>query len=155
MEPNPIIFLDFDGVICTTRAHFAYANPIGFHRHLDPVAVKLIERLMRSSKAEIVVSSTWRIGAEKSELELALLNSGMGGVNFHSCWRTPSSKEGHRGKEIEQFFQHHNHNGKFLILDDDSDFLDSQKPFHVKTHPHDGFLWEHYEKSCQILGVKI
>lgn len=151
---DPIVFLDFDGVICTTRAHFAYANPIGFHRHLDPVAVKLVEKLCRNAKAKIVVSSTWRIGAEKSEIELTLLNAGMGGVNFHQCWRTPSLLSGHRGKEIELFFNDHKTEGKYLILDDDSDFLDHQKPFHVKTHAHDGFLWEHYEKACDILGVK-
>jgi len=42
--------------------------------------------------------------------------------------------------------------GKYVILDDDSDFLKHQKKYFVQTSHENGFLWEHYNRALAILG---
>lgn len=164
MKSEPIIFLDFDGVICTTRSHFAYSSTL-LHRHLDVVAVKMIERLVENSKAKIVISSTWRNHFDQEAINFMLCNAGMREVPFHTCWKTPrlSHRDGSamspgssifRGDEIAAFLKDHACEN-YVILDDDSDFHEDQKARHVHTHEHNGFLYEHFEQAHKILGVKV
>lgn len=154
---SPIIFLDFDGVICTTRSHFAYSSTL-LHRHLDVVGVKMIERLCENAKAKIVISSTWRNHFEQDAINVMLCNAGMKSVPFHSCWKTPKLiREGltvKRGFEIAAFLDQH-HTDNYVILDDDSDMLPEQMDRFVKTDEHDGFLFKHFEEAHRILGVKV
>lgn len=149
------IFLDFDGVICTLRAHCAYSD--GFMwSHLDPVAVKMIERLANETDSKIVVSSTWRSHWDKGAIERFLLNAGMRTVPFHQSWRTPNLNafdNNNRGSEIAKFLSDH-HLERYVIIDDDSDMLAEQMPFFVKTDPLNGFMWEHFEKAKEILKGK-
>ena len=147
MKERPIIFLDFDGVLTTVRTRFEY---------LDPVAVTMLQQLVTKTNAEIVISSTWRCGATSGEISTYLKCSGWrGAVPFHECWATPNLKDVIRGIEIDEFFKRNPHEGLYLILDDDSDFTELQKPFHVKTDSHNGFLWDHFVKAHEILGVDI
>lgn len=154
---DPIIFLDFDGVICTTRSHYAYSSTL-LHRHLDVVAVKMIERLCENAKASIVVSSTWRNHFEQDAINIMLCNAGMKKVPFHSCWKTPRlMREGisvTRGFEIAAFLKDHACDN-YVIIDDDKDFLPEQIERHVHTHEHNGFLFEHFEQAHRILGAKL
>ena len=57
MKPNPIIFLDIDGVL-NSITWFKKCG--GMTRRLDPVAVAQLRRIVDATKADIVIASTWR-----------------------------------------------------------------------------------------------
>ncbi len=150
---KPVIFLDMDGVLCTQRSHHAFARDLMW-RHLDPVGVGLLERLVEENKALLVCSSTWRVHYNKSAMTTMLSIGGMRKVPWHDDWQTPNFSTGARGTEIAHWLKM-NGEPPYLILDDDLDMLPEQKPFFVHTHEHDGFLWEHYVKAEKILrGAK-
>jgi hypothetical protein len=144
-----VIFLDMDGVLCTQRAHRAYAEQ-AFMQHLDPVAVRMLARLCKTTEAQLVLSSTWREFHDKSAMTCILMNAGFGIVPWHQNWCTPKLRNAQRGAEIQSWLEVHKP-ARYCILDDDSDMLDEQKPFFVQTPSNDGFLWEHYELAESIL----
>ena len=45
--------------------------------------------------------------------------------------------------------------GKYVILDDDSDFLAEQQPHFIHTPNDNGFDFEHYFKALCILGQLV
>lgn len=138
-----------DGVLCTQRAHHAYARNLMWH-HLDPVACRLLERLVVENDLQIVLSSTWRNHYNKSAMTCILVNGGMQNVPWHEDWKTPNFSSGSRGLEIAHWLKS-NDNPKYIILDDDMDMLPEQKEFFVHTDEMDGLLWGHYVKAEAIL----
>src|SRR6476469_8779291 len=119
-----IIFLDFDGVISTTRAYAAQKHIDDFYlRWLDPVACELVRQLCEQFSLQIVVSSTWRqFGYDN--VAKSLTPSGL--VKFlHDDWCTHTrqfnSETSHadRPKQIDDWLAR-NGSPNYLILDDDS-----------------------------------
>lgn len=145
--------LDVDGVLCTNRSHVAYKGPkSSYMQHLDPVGVKLIESLCEETGAEIVVSSTWSEFHDMQSMLAILMNAGMSYPNFHQCWKTPKShKYSNRGEEIAMWEKLHGAPERYVIIDDDSDLLDRQKPFWVECSMDDGLSYSGYKKALKIL----
>ena len=146
-----IIFLDMDGVLCTSRSHVANRGK-GLMQHLDVTAVKLLSVLLEKTSAELVLSSTWREHHDKTSMTAILQNAGMSVVPWHQNWKTPvDERTGFRGNEIASWLRHSGGDCKYLIIDDSSDFLPEQLPFFVHTTFDDGFLFSHYSKAMEIL----
>jgi len=68
-------------------------------------------------------------------------------------WRT-GVLEGIRGNEVKEWLDRHPEVDKYVILDDDSDFLEDQKPFFVQTNSDDGFSANNYMAAEKILKEK-
>lgn len=151
-----IIFLDFDGVICTGRQAYATGER-GVISGLDPVALMFFNRICREHKIQIVISSTWRICGKKNRRSFYELFACHGYVDIgraiHKNWRTPSISDGTRGHEIEKWLTE-NDCDDYIIIDDDSDMLEYQKQRLVLTDSHNGMLMEHYKKAMELLGIK-
>ena len=156
---DKVIFLDIDGVIQSPRYCIAM-NQSGFLAAFEPAAMSMLRNLIKESGAKIVISSTWRMGDNaQTERELKMFFRVCGFKEianaFHDEWRTDSDGE-LRGEEIKRWLEKHPECQEcYLILDDDSDMLDEQLPFFVKTDAYNGFLLEHYDKAKEILGAKI
>ena len=152
-----VIFLDFDGVICTRRQALA-SGERGVISGLDPVALGFLNRICRDYKIQIVISSTWRMCGKKTRRSFYELFACAGYVDLgraiHKDWRTPNLPDATRGHEIEIWLSD-NECDDYVILDDDSDMLDYQKPRMVTTDSHNGMLFEHYEKTMELLGIKV
>lgn len=162
---NKIIFLDIDGVLVTRRSCIPSGGGLLMSKP-DPCGANLIKELCIKNMATIVISSTWRYN-QKNLFELLK----EAGIDRHfifecgehkedkNCWRTPLTKafeDRHttRGEEIKEWLGNHAFMGpkdKYVIFDDDSDFLDEQKPFHIKTKFDDGILLEHFRAAYNIL----
>lgn len=141
-----ILFLDIDGVLNSYRTCMAFGGyPFRSSQvqYLDQVAIKLLQRMCDSSGVEIVLSSTWRLSEDYKELGKAL---GLPIID-----RTPSL-DGIRGEEIQQWLDL-NHGGPYVIVDDDSDMLESQMGNFVKTTHEEGYIWSTHVRVCEILGV--
>jgi hypothetical protein len=150
-----IIFLDIDGVLCTTRAHLAYATGL-FMRHYDPTSTRLLARLCRETEAKLVLSSTWRLSFDMHHMDALLMNAGFDDVPWHQNWRTPDLKfERSRGEEINLWMERHGTPEHYVILDDDSDMLEAQKARFIQTDTHEGFGFKEYERARLLLGNPI
>jgi len=106
-----IIFLDFDGVIFTGN------TPRDEHwpNTLDRPCVARLDELQRTTRAQIVVSSTWRLLHPLSELRRFLSRAGL------SCPATvidATPDIGERSEEISAWLRAHPVQN-FVILDDD------------------------------------
>lgn len=148
-----VIFLDFDGVICTPRACVSMQEKGRFTR-LDPVGLEFVRRLHTEFDASIVISSSWRLGWSNYQFQDLFGVCGFSDISnaMHKDWRTPELNGEPRGKEIEQWLSEHDDVKQYLILDDDSDMLTEQKPFLVKTDGYNGILYNHFFEAEEILA---
>lgn len=125
-----IIFLDFDGVLNSTRSHVAQLEqlkpairPLGRSAlpticvkcgedwreefedrqwaDLDLIAIGLVDQLCKEAPAKVCISSTWRIGTPFPIFEWRFRNLGF--KNIQVFGRTPDISTGHRGTEIQQW----------------------------------------------------
>ena len=147
---RPIIFLDIDGVLCTQRSCVAQR---GLMQTLDPVGIKMLELLIQDFKAQIVLSSTWRLHHDQVSMTAILQNAGMKEVPWHQNWKTDNLYVKPRGEEIKKWLvEQGGPNPKYLILDDQSDFLEEQKPYYVETSFDVGITYHNYQQARKILN---
>ena len=148
---RPVIFLDFDGVICSPRAFVAQEVRWTGHsaiRWADPVACDLVLMLLTKHNASLVVSSTWRGMPERCH---QVLNRYKLGLFLEDDWRTGEDPKRYRGNEVRAWLEAHG-SPPFLILDDDSDFDEDQMPFLVKTCGLNGMMLKDFEAADAILA---
>jgi hypothetical protein len=184
-----IIFLDIDGVLnCQDgykEGHCKYVEWTNEHGEADhhqafcPWSKEWLNKLIDESEAKIVISSTWR----HSGIEYMRKVWEMEGMSGEIIGLTPNfigDINGYtvpRGCEIEKWLRdngfHHinwsrevqNENiqksgiENYLIIDDDSDMLYSQRHnfLHVLPSPRNtrGFDRCHYVKGMQILSWTV
>jgi hypothetical protein len=127
--------------------------------YLDPIACKLVERLITDFEAKVVISSTWRLTRSKREMYQLFRCAGHRIIaeSLHERWATPTIKRPDlmRGHEIElslSEIENHEHVTSYVILDDDSDMLGYQQPFFVQTDTYDGLGFMGFERARRILG---
>lgn len=165
---NKIIFLDIDGVLNSTKSaefcHKKYGgNGYGgfFSESEEPTLVNVLwddecvgwfEKIVKETGASIVISSTWR--------------NHYGLLAFHSMFKlysvfdldivgkTPSLMSRNRGAEIQKYIDE-NKISNYVILDDDSDMLESQMSNFVNTDCDFGLTKEDYLKAVKILGSVV
>lgn len=151
-----LIFLDFDGVICTPRAFNSqrYIEDMDL-RWLDQIASYLISTAIEDSGIEvkIIISSTWRhFGIDICK---KILGDNLGKY-LHEDWNTLDLWD--RSKEIESWLE--SHEGEFsdyIILDDECfNFNEEQLSRQVKSDTYDGFsLANHIELLYKLKGESI
>jgi len=155
---NKILFLDIDGVL---NSH-AFWLSTGRQRHLHDLDRKAVARLntvLDRTGAMVVVSSTWRLHHNRTELQEMLGAYGFTGIVFGATIKESMK----RGLQIQQWLdeprysrkQSRHYVEKFAIVDDDSDMA-HLLPYLVQTHMQgdDGGLQdEHVEQLVALLGA--
>lgn len=160
---NKVIFLDIDGVLNSGDNQCSY----GFLKEdsgrdiygdlFDDRCVRYLRAIIEKTGAYLVISSSWR-------------HSGM--VKICQMWEdrklpgkvidmtpfgrynpdTEHTEYVDRGDEIQQWIDSAKPE-KYVIIDDDSDMLDSQLPYFVHTDGMLGITLDDAKKACKILGV--
>jgi len=159
MVQRSIIFLDVDGVLnCSDTWKGPHGN--GVHT-ICPDLCDNFARVVKETGADVVVSSTWRL--HQSGLSFLADRLNERGVTILDI--TPdiprkrlSGPPTLRGEEIRQWLIENDRlDDRIVILDDDSDFLREQKPFHVKTtfHGKGGLTPELANEAIRILNAKL
>lgn len=122
-----VIFLDCDGVL---NMH----GSGGFYT-LNKARLRLLEKIVKDTDAKIVVSSTWRNSpTHMKKLMNALGYRGMKVIGVTDRLGLSSDGERYyRGHEIQKYLDEHPEIEQFVILDDDSDMLDSQLRNFIQT----------------------
>ena len=149
------IFLDFDGVINTPKGKF------------DKNAVTNLRRLLERTDAKVVISSTWRLqGMEYIQQlwqeyqlpgEVIDLTPSCNSTNFSNVdgqeeWQ---GLHGCKGLEIAEWLRlNAKEPYQYIILDDEEDFLFSQREHLVKVEGSKGLDKADVRVAIQILNTK-
>jgi len=143
----PVIFLDIDGVLNNPGC---YAIASGSRTPPDSKCVEALNYLTDATQANIVMSSSWRIG--RAVIELRELLSGWG-VTGTVIDRTPNLGSA-RGLEIAEWLLKHEgtvlYPSAFVVLDDDSD----AEPFPdhlIQTNGSIGLTMADAERAIHVM----
>lgn len=168
-----IIFLDFDGVLNSVRSVTADKKIINafqvkhimlrgdkFTSGFDPVAVKLMWRLIEQTDAYVVVSSAWRKAISLRDIR-DIFHGEFGwpeGDAERIIGTTGKRDNGHRGTEVQDWIDDHTvgiKNFQYIIIDDSYDFHDHQMHRFIQTDPYEGFLYKDYTKAMELFGTEL
>lgn len=151
-----VIFLDIDGVLNNSNHTLELIKLLGMEQYyqlnkdlgelpFDFRSCVLLHKLIKKTKAEIILSSTWRISRD-------LIKGIEKYVNINIKDITPRlSLECKRGNEIQQYLDTHKEISNYVILDDDKDMLENQLSHFVHTDWKIGFVKADYYKALKIL----
>src|SRR5437588_4123211 len=107
-----VIFLDIDGVLNCTNT----PNSRKFPYIVDPKLLKRFKRLLRRTRAKVVLSSTWRYDPA------GLFSAKHWGIPFIDVIPDMPSKP--RSVEIRAWLKKHPEVTRFVVIDDEDDELD-------------------------------
>ena len=156
-----IIFLDIDGVLVTRNSiKYQYINfpddpNIGFSKK----AVKNLNKLIRLTKAKIVISSTWRLFHSIEELQNIFTQQDIRGkiISTTSVEKATVEEDIPRGQKIADWLNQHHDVEQYVIIDDDvqADCIQFH-PFNcVETSYKRGFSPEdRFNEALAILNEK-
>ena len=157
---NKYLFLDIDGVL----NHDEWFESEHYKKHqenwkksmFDPECVARVNKILEVTRAELVVSSSWRSMSDLEEIFEGV------GLPF-KFWRTSYADQIYtdldpirdlynddirywRGSEIKHFLEQHSASN-YVILDDDADMLDEQLDHFIQTCGDRIYTPELYKKN--------
>ncbi|PIF98484.1 HAD domain-containing protein [Comamonas sp. 26] len=127
---RPVIFLDFDDVICLNRPYGGYDAKLAIHdessevwaRLFDAKAKQHLEMLHEKFTPWFVISSSWWWLFDREELVEVMQRSGLSFVSdsLHSAWATPKqSRQGMRATEVKSWLAlHPEFSNAWVVIDD-------------------------------------
>ena len=163
MEKIKIIFLDIDGVL-NVYSH----DHDEFGSQFMPQFVNNLKRVVEETGAKIVISSTWRYGGLQRMKDLWEKRNLPGEVIDITPDCNDLFNEGsfvfldqiERGHEVEYWLDEHPEVEKYVIFDDDNDFLPHQRGNFVRTgnninHPDALDLGYGLTNECANRAIRI
>ena len=147
------IFLDIDGVLNNRRTNSRTPEGyVGISDHLT----KRLRRIIQTTGAEVVLTSTWKTAAEGADL--LYMNRKLRRFGAMPVSRTfePDSDLSRRGAGIKEFLKENPCDG-YVILDDfNFDFAEEKLMEHlVLTDPADGLTEEDADRAIRILKGEL
>ena len=135
-----VIFLDIDGVVAPIRRWDRYGD-------LERACVAVLNEIVATAGAVVVVSSTWRHGRTVAELQVMLEADGFAGSVVD---KTPTVAPGaDRGEEIAAWLADNAVAG-YVIIDDHVD-MGALRARLVVTHPGRGLQPADAPRALEIL----
>lgn len=149
MSANKILFLDFDGVITTYKSGWKF----------DEEKLKLLDQIIQETQCKIVISSSWRRRTVEDTVKalhfLPFINEVIGVTPTLELPTEQGSWEfdtPFRGLEIDAYLNSIGKKVNYVILNDDSDFLWTQKDHLVHTDPYEGLTMDNVHEAINILN---
>lgn len=103
-----IIFLDFDGVICTSdsirKAHISVDKKLYEQEQINAEKIKLLNQIVKATDAKIVISSAWRYLHSTQELLVFLRRKGFEGKIVGTTPKWSQYKNKLQTVDLEEFF---------------------------------------------------
>ena len=135
-----VIFLDVDGVLNSEHSHSIDKNDNWMENEVSDNHIQWLKKIVDETGAKIVLSSSWRHYHPKATgsntitdplfkvLDRKLREAGLEIIDI-----TPDLRGKMRGLEIDAWLNSNAEVDKYVIIDDDIDFTDLQKPYFVNT----------------------
>lgn len=166
-----LLFLDIDGVLNSITNMVAYGDVkelAGHYKHLfpedvlglnhrfewelNPTQVRLIRKICTATDAKIVVSSSWRSHCTPEQFNKMF-------KYIDPTWPDlvidcTDMDRGIRGEQIQRYLDH-SQPENYVIIDDDSDMLESQRDHFVNTTYMFGLTYVEYLLAILILKPDI
>ena len=164
---NKIIFLDIDGVLNNTALGIKSRDTWRLFNDIDTVGgelssinIKNLNDITDQTKADIVISSSWRILYDIHELRDILHTAGVTG-NIIDFTQNLPGRGIRRGNEIQCYIEDHypwkkgiGYDVKYAIFDDDSDVLYWHRDSFFWCDPACGLSQNIAYKVINHLGLK-
>ena len=146
---NKIIFLDIDGVLnnYNSMKNGTWVQAMD-SKNWDETALDNLYWLLQATKASVVISSSWRI--IKNDIDWWNTQFASVGLPKLVVGITPISSTGFRGREIQAYVEEHDVKN-YIILDDESDFLEGQ-PL-IKIDGNVGLTLANTHKAKEMLNA--
>lgn len=153
------IFLDIDGVLNDINSIETIYDALGhkqFHLLANTIgetpfnykSCERLKKLIQETNSVVVLSSTWRMSKHSIKTVEEYIETKLYG-------KTPNLGLSYaRGKEIQAYLNEHKEITNYVILDDDSDMLECQKPHFVNVDGKLGFSEEDFKRCMVILNEK-
>jgi len=152
-----IIFLDIDGVLASFDylriiSHLKEKNPDKYGYAFDLRCVKNLQWILNECPdVKIVISSSWKFMKLHNLLDMWKIRELPGEIIDVTPDLLHTPIETSRGMEIDEWLSKHPEVERYVIIDDDSDMLESQLNNFIKTNPTYGLTVEDSVKVIQIL----
>ncbi|GJQ44086.1 MAG: hypothetical protein JETCAE03_35840 [Ignavibacteriaceae bacterium] len=154
-----IIFLDVDGVLNSEVDYLLNNKDIDERTDLAKRPMELLNDLIAETGAEVVISSTWRLGETVESMQKMFDEKGFRGKIIGLTERL--GRGNLRGNEILQWIKDNQEylDGKYysnfdtyVIFDDDSDMLLWQKDNFIQIDSYAGLTYNKTYKAKHILN---
>ena len=167
MTMDKYLFLDFDGVLNTEFYQdllMSQGKPFR-DKHgpfFDPVAVEQLKRVIDSTRADIVVESSWKyLGLEAmqdmwTDRQLPGRVIAVTPSIVSASWSLDDNGlDARQSKGIEidfWLFENATQDARYVIIDDEYVILDSQLPRFILTNPFDGLTELLADRAIALLN---
>lgn len=157
-----VIFLDVDGVLNSEFSREKERNNFDnwMEHEVSEMHVNNLKKIVDATGAQIVLSSSWRFDHPKAtgrdfiaDPLMKVLDRKLKAVGLDIIDVTPDLRGKIRGVEIQDWLDRHSEVERFVILDDDVDMMEEQKPFFVNTTFKNGLTEEMANKAIEILNL--
>ena len=156
-----VIFLDIDGVLVTRNSiKYQYLNfPDDTSIQFGKKAIKNLNKLIRLTKAKIVISSTWRLFHSLEKLQNIFEEQNIKGkiISTTSVEKATIEEDIPRGQKIADWLEQHPEVKQYVIIDDDvqADCIQFHPYNCVETSYKRGFApEERFNEALAILNEK-
>lgn len=146
-----VVFLDVDGPMIPVRAYFL-PNQTPLVTVFDPCAVSMLNRILRKSKALLVISSLRGQDGKNKCKELLDLNNIQSSL-LHDDWITPRISHD-RAKQIADWLIIHPEITHYVAIDDE-DLDMSVITNAVLCDTYEGFSHRNYLECLQFLDADL
>ena len=142
-----IIFLDFDGVLIPIPANGGYDPDLGASKE----AMANLNLLVQVTKAEVVVSSSWREERTVAELEALLHSWGYRGTVLGKTDDSGGRDSEDRGQSVLDWLAEHPAVESFVVIDDERTDLEPLARRLVSPSPDKGLQFYDVQEAARIL----
>jgi len=140
-----VLFLDVDGVL--NRAGFQPDETVGLRSWIEPELARRLCGVLSATRADLVLSSDWRLDSELDELRDELRAAG---IDAALIGATPELEGQPRWREIEAWMVEHRVEREAIVIVDDTHDMGKLAARFVRTSPLDG-LDEHAARAVVAL----
>lgn len=112
----------------------------------------MLDMIARTTGAKFVISSFWRIAEHRTNEWWNDLFRKYGAKHIEVIGRTDWITSVARGVEINKWIVDNAFTGQYIIIDDSSDFTESQRSRHVHVAPHIGMQYVDLLQALLLLA---
>lgn len=124
---NPLVFLDFDDVICLNKSYGGYdvvdPNPSEavWKKLFHPPAVELLRVITEEFDPRFVITTSWLRLLDRDGFDRVFQKTALDcvGQRLHQAWQAPQDRGMTRHAAIKRWLAMHHCGEPFVVLDDE------------------------------------